>query len=460
MIHSFKLLDQNIVLDVYSGAVHILDDVAYDVLECLGQEFPKDGKLPAKVRDLLLETYSWQQIQDAFDELSTLKKEGLLYTPDLYAPYAAGLEKRSVVKAMCLHIAHDCNLRCKYCFASTGSFEGTRTMMSADVGKKAIDFVIANSGNRKNIEIDYFGGEPLMNFGVVEEITEYAKRQGMEHGKHFRFTITTNGLLLDQAKMDYINENMSNIVLSIDGTKQVNDRVRVRVDGSGSYDTIVPKFLEVADSRGQDNYYVRGTFTAYNLDFAKDVLHLADLGFLQTSVEPVVADETDDYALKEEHLPQIFSEYEKLAAEYVKRRKEGKGFNFFHFMIDLAQGPCVIKRLSGCGSGHEYVAVTPEGDIYPCHQFVGNADFRMGSVLDGSFDEEIKNEFQKSNVYTKPACEACFAKFYCSGGCPANAYHFNRDINRPYELACEMERKRVECALAIAASLSGQEPED
>lgn len=459
MIHYFELLNQKLVLDVYSGAVHVLDDVAYDMVKQMGQEFVCGDTCPQHILDALADRYTPQQLEDAYAELCELVENGLLYTPDLYAEIAGHLEKRSVVKAMCLHIAHDCNLRCKYCFASTGSFEGARSMMSAEVGKKAIDFVIANSGNRKNIEIDYFGGEPLMNFGVVKEITEYAKQQGAKNGKNFRFTITTNGILLDREKLDYINENMSNIVLSLDGTKEVNDRVRVRVDGSGCYDTIVPKFLEVADSRGQDNYYVRGTFTAYNLDFAKDVLHLADLGFEQTSVEPVVADDAEDYALKKEHLPQIFQEYEKLAAEYVKRRKEGKGFNFFHFMIDLSQGPCVIKRLSGCGSGHEYVAVTPEGDIYPCHQFVGNPDFKMGSVLDGSFDEKIKQRFQRSNVYTKPACADCFAKFYCSGGCPANAYNFNHDIDKPYELACEMERKRVECALAIAASLAEDQPQ-
>ncbi len=454
MIHYYKLLDKNIVLDVYSGAVHVLDDVAYDVVEYFGQEFEKADTCPAGLVDALSDKYTKEQIEDAYSEVSELADEGLLYTNDMYAAIAEKLDKRSVVKAMCLHIAHDCNLRCKYCFADTGSFHHNRSMMSAEVGKKAIDFVIQNSGSRKNIEIDYFGGEPLMNFGVVKEITEYAKEQGAKHGKNFRFTITTNGILLDEAKKQYINENMSNIVLSIDGTKEVNDKVRVRVDGSGCYDTIVPKFVDVANSRGQDNYYVRGTFTAYNLDFAKDVLHLADLGFEQTSVEPVVAPYEEPYALREEHLPVIYEEYEKLAKEYVERRKNGKPFNFFHFMVDLEQGPCVIKRLSGCGSGHEYVAVTPEGDIYPCHQFVGNEDFRMGSVMDGTFDENIKQVFQKSNVYTKDECKNCFAKFYCSGGCPANAYNFNKDINKPYKLACDMERKRVECAIAIAASLA------
>ncbi len=454
MIHYYQLLGKNIVLDVFSGAVHVLDDTAYDVVAYFGQDFINSDTCPEGLLSALAGKYTKDEICGAYDEIRGLADADLLYTTDIYEEYAKNIEKRSVVKAMCLHIAHDCNLRCKYCFADTGSFHHDRSMMSAEVGKKAIDFVIQNSGKRKNIEIDYFGGEPLMNFGVVKEITEYAKEQGAKHGKNFRFTITTNGLLLDEAKKAYINENMSNIVLSIDGTKEVNDRVRVRVDGSGSYDSIVPKFQDIARSRGQDNYYVRGTFTAYNLDFAKDVLHLADLGFEQTSVEPVVAPYEEPYALREEHLPKIYEEYEKLAEEYVARRKNGKPFNFFHFMIDLSQGPCVIKRMSGCGSGHEYVAVTPDGDIYPCHQFVGNEDFKMGSVLDGSFDDTIKATFQSSNVYTKDACKDCFAKFYCSGGCPANAYNFNKDINKPYKLACDMERKRVECALAIAACLS------
>lgn len=454
MIHYYKLLGKNIVLDTFSGAVHVLDDTAYDIVAYFGQDFARKDECPKELFDALKNRYTPKEICGAYEEICALYDAQMLYTADIYEEYAQNIKKRSVVKAMCLHVAHDCNLRCKYCFADTGSFHHDRSMMSAEVGKKAIDFVIANSGARKNIEIDYFGGEPLMNFGAVKEITEYAKQQGAEHGKNFRFTITTNGLLLDEEKKTYINENMSNIVLSLDGTKKVNDRVRVRVNGSGSYDSIVPKFVDIAESRGQDNYYVRGTFTAYNLDFAKDVLHLADLGFEQTSVEPVVAPYEEPYALREEHLPQIYEEYEKLAAEYVKRHKNGKPFNFFHFMIDLSQGPCVIKRMSGCGSGHEYVAVAPDGDIYPCHQFVGNEDFKMGSVLDGSFDETIKNTFQSSNVYTKDECRGCFAKFYCSGGCPANAYNFNKDINKPYKLACDMERKRVECALAIAACMS------
>lgn len=452
MVHKFKQLDLNIVLDVYSGSVHVVDDAFYDMLDFIDEPYNEADIDFDKIKSELEKKYSLAEIDEAIDEMKSLVADGLLFSEDEYAEIAKKWQKKSVVKALCLHVAHDCNLRCKYCFADTGEYQGRRGLMSSDVGKKAIDFVIANSGNRKNIEIDYFGGEPLMNFGVVKEITEYAKEQGKIHDKNFRFTITTNGLLLNDDVKEYVNKNMSNIVLSLDGTKETNDRVRFRVDKSGTYDAIVPKFIDMAESRGQMDYYTRGTFTAFNLDFAKDVLHLADLGFKQTSVEPVVAPYSEDYALREEHIPKVFEEYDKLAKEYIKRRKEGKGFNFFHFMIDLEQGPCVIKRLSGCGSGHEYLAVTPEGDIYPCHQFVGNEDFKMGNVFDGKIDDEIKKMFENSNVYTKPECSNCFAKFYCSGGCPANAYNFNKDINKPYKLACEFERKRVECALAIEAT--------
>ena len=452
MIHKYKQLGLNIVLDVYSGSVHVVDDVFYDMLDFVEEPFSEE-KYPLELFVSKLNgKYSEEDIKDSFEEMTGLFSEGLLFSEDLYAGVAKHWNKRSVVKALCLHIAHDCNLRCKYCFADTGEFHGRRGMMTAEVGKKAIDFVIANSGTRKNIEIDYFGGEPLMNFEVVKEITEYAKEQEKNHDKNFRSTITTNGILLNDEIKDYVNKNMSNIVLSLDGKKETNDRMRYHVDGSGSYDKIVPKFIDIAESRNQDNYYVRGTFTSKNLNFSEDVLHMADLGFKQTSVEPVVAPFEEDYALREEHIPVVLKEYEKLAEEYVKRRKEGKGFNFFHFMVDLEQGPCVVKRLSGCGAGHEYLAVTPEGDIYPCHQFVGNQDFKMGNVFDGELNEDIRLSFEKSNVYTKDKCKDCFAKFYCSGGCTANAYNFNQDINKPYELACEFERKRVECAIAIEAT--------
>lgn len=452
MIHKYKMFDMNIVLDICSGAVHVVDDCLYDMLDYLLEPFTPETSCPDFIEAELSKKYSLDEIRESYEDICELYKNGQLFTPDEYEKFANNWNKQSVVKALCLHIAHDCNLRCKYCFAGTGEYHGERGMMSAETGKKAIDFVIANSGSRKNIEIDYFGGEPLMNFDVVKEITEYAKEQGAKHGKNFRFTVTTNGILLDEEKKKYINENMSNVVLSIDGRKEVNDRMRPRVDGSGTYDTIIPKFIDMAESRNQDRYYVRGTFTAYNKDFANDVIHLADLGFKQTSVEPVVAPDDADYALKEEDIPVIFEQYEKLAAEYLKRWKEGNWFNFFHFMIDLDQGPCAIKRLSGCGAGHEYLAVAADGDLYPCHQFVGNKDFLMGNVRDGKIDEKIRKYFEDSNIYTKEKCRNCFARFYCSGGCSANAYNFNGDINKPYELACEFEKKRVECAIAIEAA--------
>ena len=452
MIHKYKMLGMNIVLDVYSGAVHVVDDVVYDMLDYCFEPFIPEAECPQLILDAMSDKYSAEDIRDAYSDICELANAGQILTDDCYAELAKTWNKQSVVKALCLHIAHDCNLRCKYCFGDTGEYKGGRCLMSAETGKRAIDFVIKSSGKRKNIELDYFGGEPLMNFAVVKEITEYAKEQGKLHDKNFRFTITTNGLLLDDDKQAYINENMANVVLSIDGTKETNDRMRYRVDGSGSYDSIVPKFQKLAESRNQDNYYVRGTFTAYNVDFAKDVIHLADLGFKQTSVEPVVAPYEEDYALKPEHLETIFAEYDKLTEEYVKRYREGNGFNFFHFMVDLDQGPCAVKRLSGCGAGHEYLAITPQGDIYPCHQFVGNEKFKMGSVHDGAeLNREVVKYFENSNVYTKDKCRDCFAKFYCSGGCSANAYNFNSDINTPYELGCEMQKKRTECAIAIAA---------
>lgn len=455
MVHIFKMLNNALAVDVYSGAVHIVDNAAYALIEYFNKKGLNDitAYREEAIKELLSD-FSENELSEAYNELLELYNNNLLFSKDIYKETAESMEKRSVVKAICLHVAHDCNLRCKYCFADTGSFEGERSIMPPEVGKRAIDFVIKNSGKRKNIEIDFFGGEPLMALNTVKAVVDYAREQEKIHNKSFRFTITTNGVLLSSEVMDYINENMVNVVLSIDGTKEVNDNMRRRLDNTGCYDTIVPKFIELANSRNQDNYYVRGTFTRENLSFAKDVLHLADLGFLQTSVEPVVGTADKPYTIREEDLPILFSEYERLAAEYIKRKKQGNGFNFFHFMIDLEQGPCVIKRLSGCGSGHEYVAVTPEGDIYPCHQFVGIDSFKMGTVLTEGFNEKIKKSFEKSNVYTKPDCMGCWAKFYCSGGCPANAYQINGDINIPYKIGCELQRKRVECALAIKAALA------
>lgn len=445
MIHKFSLMGTNIVVDVNSGAVHVVDDISYDILDYY-QKFTSE-----EIKEKLSLKYDARDIDEALEELDSLKAEGLLYSEDPYRNYVSKNERESVVKALCLHISHDCNLRCKYCFASTGNFGGERTMMSSEVGKKAIDFLIEKSKNRRNLEVDFFGGEPLMNFDVVKEIVEYGRSKEKECGKNFRFTLTTNGLLLNEENIKYINENMQNIVLSIDGRKEINDKMRLRVDGTGCYESIMPKFKHVAQLRKQDNYYVRGTFTRENLDFSEDVIHLADEGFEQISVEPVVAAKDSGLDLREEDLPKLFEEYKKLAREFVRRRKEGKGFNFFHFMIDLTQGPCIIKRLSGCGSGHEYLAVTPEGDIYPCHQFVGNGKFKMGNVLDGTLNKDIQNYFKNSNVYTRKDCDSCWVKFYCSGGCAANSYQFNSDINIPYNIGCELEKKRVECALWIKA---------
>ena len=453
MIHKFTVDNTNLVLDVYSGAVHEVDALVMDALDFFGDKRPESAEAPAELIKALSAKYPEEDIRDACSDIYELCGEGLLYTEDEYAEYAKKLKKKSVIKALCLHIAHDCNLRCKYCFAGTGSYSGERSLMPLEVGKRAIDFVIERSGNRKNIEVDFFGGEPLLNFEVVKEIVRYARSREEESGKRFRFTVTTNGLLLDEDKKKFINENMSNIVLSLDGRREVNDRVRRRVDGTGCYDSIVSRFIDMADSRGQDNYYVRGTFTRYNLDFSKDVLHFADLGFKQISIEPVVADESEDYSIREEDIPAICAEYESLAAEYIRRRREGRGFNFFHFMVDLEGGPCVAKRLSGCGSGHEYVAITPDGDIYPCHQFVGGEELKMGNIFENTFDEEIKEKFQSANVYTKPSCADCFAKFYCSGGCPANAYKYCGDINKPLGITCELQRKRTECALYCAVKL-------
>ncbi len=445
MVHKFDTLGVKCALDVCSGAVHVLDDTAYEMLDY----FSEDGVFDEKKAQE--DGRDSERDAEAVKELEELRDEGMLFTKDVFRTLANYKEKKSVIKALCLHIAHDCNLRCRYCFAHGGEYMGKRELMSPEVGKKAIDFVIRESGARRNIEIDYFGGEPLMNFETVKEITEYAKEEGKKHNKNFRFTITTNGVLLDDKKMEYINENMSNVVMSIDGRKEVHDKVRVRVDGSGSYDSIIDKCKKMADSRGQNNYYVRGTFTRDNLDFANDVMHLAHEGFEQLSIEPVVAKETEDYALREEDLPRIFAEYEKLAQQIIDYRKNGGDINFFHYMIDLDESPCVYKMLAGCGAGHEYAAVTPSGDIYPCHQFVSDPKFKMGNVFDGVLDENVRDMFVKSNVYTKEGCGDCWARFFCSGGCAANAISMNGDINKPYKLACEMEKKRVECAIAIKA---------
>ena len=450
MLHKFSMNGINVLMDIYSGAVHAVDDVAYDIAD-LYPEMNAD-ELAEKFAD----KYSREQIDEAVEELKELKDAGMLYTEDEYEGVLEQVKNRApVVKALCLHVAHDCNLKCRYCFAEEGEYHGKRSLMSAEVGKKAIDFIIANSGKRRNLEVDFFGGEPLMNFDVVKEIVEYGREQEKLHDKNFRFTITTNGILLDDEKQKYINENMHNVVLSLDGRKEVNDYMRPRAGGQGSYDIIVPKFQKLAESRKQTDYYLRGTFTHNNLDFSKDVFHIADdLGFKQVSVEPVVAEATESYAITEDDLDTIFEEYEKLAEQLYIRHKTGeKDFNFFHFMVDLTGGPCIAKRLSGCGSGTEYLAVTPEGDLYPCHQFVGQEEYKIGSVYTGIENTAIREEFANCNVYTKPDCKKCWAKFYCSGGCMANACHYAGDIMGTYEIGCKLQRKRIECAIMIKAKL-------
>ena len=465
MIHQYKSNGYNIVMDVNSGSVHVVDDIVYDMIplvEPLVTEGIKDADtIKAAVLNLANIPYPQEEITEAVDEVLELEKAGQLFAPDIYENYIFDFKKRqTVVKALCLHIAHDCNLACKYCFAEEGEYHGRRALMSFEVGKKALDFLVANSGNRVNLEVDFFGGEPLMNWDVVKQLVEYGRSLEKPNNKKFRFTLTTNGILLNDEILEFMNKEMGNIVLSIDGRKEINDKMRPFRGGQGSYDIIVPKFRKVAESRGQMNYYVRGTFTHNNLDFSKDVLHLADLGFKQISVEPVVAQPTDDYAIREEDLPVLKEEYDKLAAEMIKRKKEGKAFNFFHFMIDLQGGPCVAKRLSGCGSGTEYLAVTPWGDLYPCHQFVGNEKFLMGNVDTGVVREDIRDEFKCCNVYAKDKCKKCFAKFYCSGGCAANSYNFHGNINDAYDVGCELQRKRIECAIMLKAAEAAEASEE
>ena len=410
--------------------------------------------LPQSIRQELSGVYPEQELDAVYAELLQLSKEGMLFSADTYEVFADRMVA-APVKAMCLNIAHDCNLRCEYCFAAKGDFGRGRMLMPASIAKAAIDFLIEQSGMRHNLEVDFFGGEPLMNFDVVKETVEYARKREKECNKNFRFTITTNGLLLTDDKIDFINKEMSNVVLSIDGRKEVNDRLRVSPNGKGSYDAIVPAYQKLVAQRSREkDYYVRGTFTKHNLDFTQDVLHLAQLGFDQISVEPVVSDEKLDYSIKEADLPRVFEEYETLAKTIIERRKEGKGFNFFHFMIDLNQGPCAIKRLRGCGCGNEYVAVTPEGEIYPCHQFVGEDQWKMGDLRDGSFNKDMKKDFALANVYTKEACRNCWAKFYCSGGCNANNWQYEGDIRKAHSISCELEKKRLECAIMIQAALA------
>lgn len=451
MIHKYKLNGFNIVIDVCSGAVHIVDQPVYDLLDYVTEENISGG-IPAGALKNLETKYEADVISSAYNEILSLKENGMLFAPDVYGGYADSMVN-ATLKSMCLNIAHDCNLRCEYCFAAKGDFGRGRCLMPFEVGKKAIDFLIERSEGRHNLEVDFFGGEPLMNFDVVKQIVEYARSKEKEFNKNFRFTITTNGILLTDDKIEYINKEMHNVVLSLDGRKNVNDYMRINVNGDGCYDRIVPSYQKLVKNRTGD-YYARATFTRKNLDFTEDVLHMYDLGFSQLSAEPVVCDAKHDFSIRECDLPKVFEEYERLAKKLIDMKKKGEKINFFHFMIDLDQGPCAIRRLRGCSCGNEYIAVTPEGDIYPCHQFVGFDDYKMGNVNDGTFDTNIKNRFAKTNVYYKEACKNCWAKFYCSGGCNANNLQYEGDILKSHNLYCELEKKRLECAIMIQAALA------
>ncbi len=447
LIHKFIQDSEYYVIDVNSGALHVVDEIVYDLLDDSG----------LKEKEELIETfkdkYTTEDIEEVYSEIQSLIQGEMLYTGDLYEAIARNSgQTESYIKALCLNIIHDCNLRCKYCFADEGEYHGSRKAMSAEVGMKAIDFVIEKSGPRKNIEVDLFGGEPLMAFDTIKEIVEYAKVQEKLHKKVIRFTMTTNATLLNDEIMKYMDENMGNIVLSIDGRKSVNDKVRTRVDGSGSYDRILPNIQKMVNMRDKSKaYYVRGTFTRENTDFFEDVKHMADLGFKEISIEPVVLPDEHELSLREEDLPTIFEQYDKLYSDMLQRYKDGTDFKFYHFNIDLQGGPCVYKRISGCGAGHEYVAVTPDGDIYPCHQFVGNEDFLMGNIYNGMNNNKLEQEFKAAHIYNKPKCKDCWARFYCSGGCQANNFNFNGDMHIPYEIGCQMQKKRIECAIALKA---------
>ncbi len=466
MIHQYINNGYYIVLDVSSGSVHVTDEVLYDAIaiaEPLIGEIESPITLSNEIKnkienELVKKGHNIEDIKECMEDMQELINMEELFTKDTYETYVRDFKSRkTVVKALCLHIAHDCNLACKYCFAEEGEYHGRRALMSFEVGKKAIDFLLANSGNRRNLEVDFFGGEPLMNWNVVKQIVEYGRSKETEFDKKFRFTLTTNGMLLNDEVMEFANREMSNVVLSLDGRKEVNDAMRPTRGGKGSYDVIVPKFKKFAEQReGVKDYYIRGTFTRNNLEFSKDVIHFADLGFRQTSMEPVVGEEDESYAIRWEDIPKVKEEYDILAKEYIKRKKEGRGFNFFHFNIDLKQGPCVAKRLSGCGSGTEYLAVTPWGDFYPCHQFVGKEEFLLGNVDTGIVKNDICNEFKLCNVYAKPKCRDCFARFYCSGGCAANSYSFHGDITDTYDIGCELQKKRIECAIMIKAAMADE----
>lgn len=443
-IHIFEALGVKMLLDVNSSSLHLIDDLIYDILKL---EDLDEGRVVEALRG----KYSDFQIVQGLEEIRGLIDEGLLFTPEVLLPVRN--EVKPVVKALCLHVAHDCNLSCTYCFASDGHFGGERMLMGEEVGKKAIDFLMESSSFRRHVEVDFFGGEPLLNMDVVKKVVAYGYEEAEKRDKIIKFTLTTNGLLLDGDNAQYLNDEKMSVVLSLDGRPEVHDRMRKTKGKKGSYHIVAPKILDFVQRRNGENYYVRGTYTHFNPDFAADAFHLADLGFKEISLEPVVAKD-EDYALTEDDLPILFQEYEKLAAEYVKRKRENRGFNFFHFNLDLSGGPCVSKRLSGCGAGFEYLAVSPEGDLYPCHQFVGQREYKVGNVEEGIRNFELAQSFRNAHIYNKEECKVCWARFFCSGGCHANALAFNGDLLHPYFLGCELEKKRVECALAAQGLLS------
>ena len=455
MVHQYKLNGYNIVLDTCSGSVHTVDEVAYDIIsmykqaskeEIVSEILKKYGDLPdVTEEDILL----------CMEDIAALEESGKLFSKDQFEGLAYDYKNNSkVVKALCLHVAHTCNLNCSYCFASQGKYQGERALMSFEVGKQAFDFLIANSGTRKNLEVDFFGGEPLMNWDVVKQLVAYARSVEKQHNKNFRFTFTTNGMLIDDEVIDFLNKEMTNVVLSLDGRKEVNDHFRKNYAGQGSYDTIVPNFQRLVEKRGGKDYYVRGTFTHNNVDFTNDLFHMADLGFTELSMEPVVCPPDDPYALTKEDLPKLFEQYEILAKEMLRRKKEGRGFTFYHYMLDLKNGPCIYKRITGCGSGTEYMAVTPWGELFPCHQFVGDPKYSLGNIWDGVTNTAVQDEFRSCNAYARPECKDCWAKLYCSGGCAANAYHATGSIGGIYEYGCELFKKRIECAVMMQVAES------
>ncbi len=452
MLHQYKLNGYNIVLDTCSGSVHLVDEAAYDMIG-MYENTPK-----ADIKNIILKKYaakvSEEDIDGCLEDIEKLKNEGKLFTPDNYEPLADKFKEKSgnVIKALCLHVAHTCNLNCSYCFASQGKYHGERAIMSFEVGKRALDFLIENSGTRRNLEVDFFGGEPLMNWDVVKQLVNYARSIEKEKNKNFRFTLTTNGMLIDDDVIEFANREMSNVVLSLDGRKEIHDRLRVDYAGNGSWDRIVPKFQKFVAARGNKNYYIRGTFTHANPDFMKDIDKMLELGFTELSMEPVVAKPADEYALTEDDKKIVLEQYEILAKKMIERRKMGKPFTFYHYMIDLTGGPCIYKRISGCGSGTEYMAVTPWGDLYPCHQFVGEEKFCLGNVFDGVKNDAVREKFRECNVYKRPECADCWAKLYCAGGCAANAYHATGTVTGVYKYGCDLFRKRIECAIMVKAS--------